>query len=249
MNANHWILSLVVLGSGLLFGEIAGRIIRGSMSRETRSPEVREMARPVGTFVFWVGTALGLFAAVASSSPKTIKAIPDKSLVYLPNLLVAGLFLIAGYAISIGIAAAVGQSALRASGVRHRALERVLRIAVIAASVVLALSQVGVNTTLLVVVLTTLLGAPGLAIALLTGFGGREVASNLAAGRALRGELRPDRYLVCRGVDGRMIRGVITAVRPVTVEVLTDDMATVHVPLRVLLDNPFEIQPVRSRTS
>ncbi len=247
MTANHWILSLVVLGSGLLFGEIAGRIARSTMSRPSRSNEVREMARPVGTFLFWAGTALGLFAAVASSSPKTIRNIPGRSLVYLPNLLVAGLFLIAGYALSIGLSAAVGQSALRASGVRHKALERMLRIAIVAASVVLALSQVGVNTTLLVVVLTVLLGAPGLAIALLTGFGGREVASNLAAGRALRGELRADRYLVCRGVDGRVIRGVITAVRPVTVEVLTDDMATVHVPMRVLLDGPFEIQPARTR--
>jgi hypothetical protein len=246
MNSNDWLLALVVLSSGLLFGEIAGRLIRRSMSRPERSTEVREMARPVGTFVFWAGTALGLFAAVATSSPKTVHQIPDKSLVVLPNLLLGAVFLIAGYALSIGVSTAVGQSALRASGVRHRALERLLRATIVGAAIVLALSQVGVDTTILVVVLAVLLGAPGLAFALLTGFGGREVAANLAAGRALRGQLHPDVYLVCRGVDGRVVRGVVVAVHPVTVEILSDDMATVHVPLGSLLDQPFEVQPARS---
>jgi hypothetical protein len=244
---NHWILALIVLGSGLLFGEIAGRLIRRSLDREGRSPETREMARPLGTFVFWAGTALGLFFAVGTTSPRTIRQIPDTSLVYLPNLLLAAVFLIAGYALSIGVSTAVGQSALRASGVRHRGLERLLRVTIMGASIVLALSQVGVDTTILVVVLVALLGAPALAFALLTGLGGREVASNLAAGRALRGQVRPDAYLVCRGVDGRMVRGTVVAVHPVTVEVLSDDMATVHVPLNVLLQQPFEVQPARSR--
>ncbi len=248
MSANHWILSVVVLGCGLLFGEIGGRLVRSSMSRSDRTPEIREMARPVGTFIFWTGTALGLFAAVASASPKTVRDIPDRSLVILPNLLVAGLFLIAGYAVSMGVAAAVGQSALRASGVRHKGLERLLRLSIMASAVVLALSQLGVNTTILVIVLAALLGAPAMAIALLTGLGGREVAANLAAGRALRGQLQPDRRLMCRAVDGTAIDGVIIAVHPVTVEVLTDDMTTVHLPLGELLRRPFEVQPARTCT-
>ena len=249
MDTNHWLLALVVLASGLLFGEIAGRLVRRSLARPDRSADVREMARPLGTFVFWAGTAAGLFAAVAASSPRTIRQIPDTSLASVPDLLLAAVFLIAGYALSIGVSTAVGQSALRASGVRHRALERLLRITIVGAAIVIALSQVGVDTTIIVVVLVVLLGAPGLAFALLTGLGGRAVASNLAAGRALRGQLRPDAYLVCRGVDGRIVRGVVTAVHPVTVEILSDDMATIHVPLSVLLDQPFEVQPARTRTS
>jgi len=249
MTTTHWILGLVMLGSGLLLGELGGRLLRATLSRPSRSAATRELARPAGSAVFWTGTAIGLFAAVAASSPKTIRQLPDSSLAYLPNLLVAGLFLIAGYAASVAIAAAVGQSALRATGVRHRGLERILRLGVIAGSIVLALSQVGVDTPILVVLLVTLLGAPALAAALLTGWGGRDVAANLAAGRALRAQVRPDVYLVCRGTDGRMVRGVVVEVHPVTVELLTDDMATVHLPLRCLLEGPFEVQPVRARTA
>jgi len=248
MTTNHWILALVVLASGLLFGEITGRIIRSAMARPRRSAAVREMARPVGTIVFWAGTAIGLFAAVATASPSTIQNVPDKSLVLLPNFLLAAAFLIVGYAISFAVSAAVGQSALRATGVRHRSLERLLRMAIVAASVVLALSQVGVDTWILGVVLLVLLGAPGLALALLSGLGGREVAANLAAGRALRAQLRVGGQLVCRGVDGRMVRGQIVEVHPVTVELLTDDMATLHLPLRVLLEIPFEVQSARAHS-
>lgn len=243
---NNWILALVVLASGLLLGEIAGRLIRGSMSRPKRSAAIRELARSVGTFAFWTGTAIGLFAAVATVSPATIHDVPKRSLAVVPDLMLGALFLIAGYAISIGVSAAVGQSALRATGVRHRSLERMLRISIIAASVVVGLSQVGVDIRILVVVLIALLGAPALAMALLTGLGGREVAGNLAAGRALRGQVVEGAYLVGRGVDGRMVRGEVVAVHPVTVELLTDDMATLHLPLRLLLEHPFEVQPARN---
>ncbi len=241
MTINPWIFALVLLGAGLLLGEIAGRVARASMSRPRRSPEVREMARPVGTFLFWAGTAVGLLMAVASASPETLERIPDETLHLLPDLLVALLFLIAGYAVSVGLAAAVGQSALRASGVRQRGLERLMRVAIMAAAIVLALGQLGVDTTILVILLAAFLGGPTLAIALLTGLGGRQVASNLAAGRALRGQLQVDRWLSCEGPDGQL-GGIIVAVHPATVELLTADAGTVHVPLSRLLDQPFQVQ-------
>lgn len=246
MTSTHWIFAAIALGSGLLLGEIAGRILRGTMLRADRSPEVKEMARPVGTAVFWSGTALGLLLAVGSSSPRTFNRIPDRISVYLPNLLVAGLLLIGGYALAIAVSAAVGQSAMRGTGVRHRGLERMLRLAIMTAGAVLALSQLGVNTQVLVIVLGALLGAPALAIALLTGLGGRDVAANLAAGRALRGQLQVDKYLVRQSPDGSSIRGVIVAIHPVTVELLTDELATVHVPLQRLLEGTFEVHPHRS---
>lgn len=246
MTIDHWIFGVVALGSGLLLGELAGRLSRAAMSKEHRSPEVREMARPVGTALFWAGTAAGMLVAVAAATPDTFERLPEASLDVVPRLLAAALFVIAGYALSIGVTALVGQSVLRATGVRHRGLERALRLTVMAAAIVLALGQLGVDTMVLVIVLAALMGAPSLALALLTGFGGREVAANLAAGRALRGQLDVDRYLVVTSPTAPPIRGVIVAVHAVTVEVLTDDMATVHIPLRELLDRPFEVHPHRA---
>jgi hypothetical protein len=241
MTPDHWILAVVVLGAGLLLGELGGRLVRATMGRADRSAEIREMARPMGTFVFWAGTSLGLLVAVATLSPTTLRELPERSLVHLPNLLVAGLLLIAGYAVAIGVSAAVGQSATRATGVRHRALERLLRVAIMSAALVVALGQLGVDTTLLMAVVVVLLGAPALAAALLTALGGREVAANLAAGRALRGRLGVDQRIVIRSSNGQTIEGTVLSVHPVGVELLTDDLRRVQVPHRHLLDATLEI--------
>lgn len=242
IEGNRWIVAIVALAASLLLGEIAGRIIRASMSRSDRSSEIREMARPVSSFLFWASTALGVFVAVASTSRHAFEQIPDRMLTRLPDLLLAGLVLIAGYAVSIGLSAAVAQSAIRASGRRHRRLERAVRFTVLGASAALALSQLGVDTTVLSLAMAVVVGAPALAIALLTAFGGRQVASDIAAGKALRSHLKVGFHLATGDVEG-----VIMAVHPVAVEVESIDGRRVHVPLHCLLEAPYTVSPARSR--
>ena len=49
MEHAEWIWAAVAFGCGLLFGEIAGRIVRGAMAR--RGDAAREAASATGTFV------------------------------------------------------------------------------------------------------------------------------------------------------------------------------------------------------
>ena len=114
IDSNRWILAVIALAGSLLLGEIGGRLVRASMSRSDRSNEIREMARPVSSFLFWASTALGVLVAVASTSRHAFEEIPDRMLVRLPDLVIAGVVLIAGYALSIGAVAAIAQSAVRA---------------------------------------------------------------------------------------------------------------------------------------
>jgi hypothetical protein len=242
IDGNRWILAVIALASSLLLGEIAGRLVRGSMSREDRSNEIREMARPVSSFLFWACTALGVFVAVASTSRHAFEEIPDRMLARLPDLLLAGLILIAGYAVAIGVGAAAAQSSIRASGKRHRGLERALRYAVLGTTVALALSQLGVDTTVLSLALAIIVGAPAVAITLLTAFGGRHVAREIAAGRALRSHLKVGFHLACGDVDG-----TIVAVHQVSVEVETIDGRRIQMPMHCLMDSPYSVSPARSR--
>ena len=242
IEGNRWIVAVVALAASLLLGEIAGRIVRASMNRPDRSNEIREMARPVSSFLFWASTALGVFVAVASTSRHAFEQIPDRMLSRLPDLLLAGLILIAGYALSIGVSAAVAQSAVRASGRRNRRIERTVRLTVLGATGALALSQLGVDTTVLSLAMAVVLGAPALTVALLTAFGGRQVASDIAAGKALRSHLKVGFHLASGDVEG-----VIVAVHPVAVEVESADGRRVHVPLHCLLEAPYTVSPARSR--
>jgi hypothetical protein len=143
--------------------------------------------------------------------------------------------------VAVAVAAAVGQSARRASGVRQKNLERLLRFLIMVAAAVLALTQVGVSDTMLAVLLTVLVAAPAVAMAMLSAFGGRDVASQLAAGRALRPQLREGRRLSCRADDA--VVGRIVELHPTSVEVELADGAHLHVPNRQLLDQPFSVRP------
>lgn len=243
IEGNRWILAVIALAGSLLVGEIAGRLVRGSMSRPGRSNEIREMARPVSSFLFWACTALGVFVAVASTSRHAFEEIPDRMLARLPDFLFAGLILIAGYAVSIGLGAAAAQSAIRVSGRRHRSLERALRYAVLGATAALALSQLGVDTTVLSLALAIIVGAPAVAVTLLTALGGRQVATDIAAGRALRSHLKVGFHLRCGGNEG-----VIVAIHQVSVELETSDGSRVHVPLHCLLESSYSVSPARART-
>jgi len=236
MELAQWIWAAVALGSGLLFGEIAGRTLRASLSRSERRPALREAAGAIGSFVFWAATAVGLVVAIALLDTDVLENLRDQLDDDLPRFLLAFLLVIAGYALSVAVAATVGQSARKATGVRQRALERLLQIVIMVAAIAAALSEVGVDPTMLVILLAVLLAVPCLAIALLSGLGGREVASQLAAGRALRHQLVPGRSLRTGDVAGRIV-----ALHPTTVELEVGDGTRVHVPHRVLLDAPFAI--------
>ena len=121
---------------------------------------------------------------------------------------------------------------------REGALERVLKVSIVAVSVVVALRVAGVETGLLIVLFAGLIGAPALALALLSAYGGRDVASQVAAGRALRHQLREGWDLE---IDG--LHGEIVALQTTFVEIDDGTGALHHLPNRWLLERPFTAGP------
>lgn len=235
------ITAVIAMAAGLLLGEIAGRILRTSMMSSGRSRESHEMARPLGAFVFWCGTASGILVAAAVLGGANIDGSTEQISDILPRILGAAAMIFIGYALATGASVAIGQSALRATGVRHRNLERAIRFSVLGASGALALGGLGVDSAILAVAIGLLGGMPLLALTLLTAWGGREVASNLSAGRALKSQLRVG-YWLSSGDSA----GVVVAVHAVTVEIEDAEGAHWHLPLSQLLAKPFRVDPVRS---
>lgn len=238
---NNWIWALVAVCSGLLLGELGGRLVRAARGGADREPRVRDTAKAVGSLVFWSFTAVGLVIAVGVLDSESLTDMGETLSDSLPNLLLAFVMVIVGYAVAVAVSAAVGQSARRASGVRQQNLERALRILITVIAVLLALHQAGVDDTMVAVLVVIALAVPAVSVALLTSFGGREVASQLAAGRALRAQLREGWTLTCHDEDGVTISGRIVRVHPTTVEVEDDRGGACHVPNRCLLSRPFTV--------
>jgi hypothetical protein len=238
MTDNPWIWALVAVGIGLLVGEIGGSIVRASMGRRGRSTLTRERARSTASGVFWGSVAVGLVIAAGILDRKELEKFGDLLSDGLPRIMLAVVMVIVGYAVALAVGAAVGQSALKATGVRQVALERVLKVSIVAVAVVVALRVAGVETGLLIVLFAGLIGAPALALALLSAFGGRDVAAQVAAGRALRHQLREGWGLEVEGLHGEIV-----ALHTTFVEVEDDVGALHHLPNGWLLERPFTAGP------
>ena len=231
-----WIRAGASVAGGFVVGALLASAIRRVLRAPGRRPEFRELSGPTATFLFWLAVATGVVVAVTTVEPRTIEDVPADLLAYVPRVFAAGLILLAGRAVAVVCAGATGRAAARALGRPSGPVAAVVRLGVNLAAVVLALSQLGVDTTVLVVLAAGLSVSFGLAFALLVGLGGTDVAREIAAGRYLRRFVSPGSNLRSSGVSGSVV-----ALHPLTIEVLTDDGRRLHVPHTRLLGDVLEV--------
>jgi hypothetical protein len=209
---------------GLLSGVVGAALVRIALvkGRENRQ-EVIDAARAMSILVFLFFAVIGVVVAVGVSSPDTLRPIPADLLAYSPHVLAAGMILIAGRAIGFAVAGYL-RGALSRSTTRVRTqITEASRIVITAAAAVLALRQLGIDTTILNILIGAMLFGLAAAFALLVGFGGRELSRELALGRYLSRILTPGDELTVGDVTG-----VVVALHPATVEVVDKAGASVH---------------------
>ena len=90
-------------------------------------------------------------------------------------------------------------------------------------ALVLALTQLGVETTILSVLVGTTMFGLAAAFALLVGLGGREMGSEIAAGRSLQRLISIGDHVAVDGVSGTVV-----ALHPTSVEFRASDGSSVH---------------------
>lgn len=231
-----WVAAGASVAGGVVVGLVLGWVTRRVLRAPGRRPEVQELAGPTAAFLFWLAVASGVVLAVAAVEPETIEDVPADLLAYVPRVFAAGLILLAGRAVAVVTAAATGRAVTRVLGRPSGQAASAVRLAVNVAAVVLALGQIGVETTVLVVISAGLAVSLGLAFALLVGLGGSNVAREIAAGRYLRRFVTPGARLCSAEVDGSVV-----ALHPLTIELVTEDGRRLHVPHSRLLGNVLEV--------
>ncbi len=234
----RWIIAAAAVGGGLVLGALVGSVLRRWLSRDTRRPMLQEIAGAASVFVFWLATATGAIVAMAATSPDTLRPIPSDILSWMPNVLAAGLILLAGYALAIAVSGSLSRGFLRATGQRSRLAERTLRSTVIAGSVIVALGQLGVETTILIVLTGGAAATAALAIGLLAGLGGRDTASAIAAGRVLKPDLAEGQVLL---IDDEEL--TIVQLRPATAVLMNAAGDRIVIAYTRLLEHQVIIRP------
>ncbi|MEZ5246675.1 MAG: hypothetical protein R2707_16370 [Acidimicrobiales bacterium] len=219
-----WIYAAGAVIVGLLSGVVGAALVRVIIlkGREDRA-EMHDAARATSTFLFLFFTALGAIVAIGFVNPETLEPIPAEILRKSPRILAAGLILIAGRAIAYALGGAVN-TAFAGSTTRVRAQIAVAgRFLVYAVAAVLALSQLGVDTTILSILAGAVTFGLAGAFALLVGLGGREMGGELAAGRHLSRLVRVGDDIEIDGIVGRIV-----ALHPASVEIELEG-ASLHV--------------------
>ena len=221
---DSWIWAVGAIVVGLLSGVVGAALVRLAIvkGREARL-EVLDAARATSIFVFLFFAAIGVVVAVGVTSPDTLRPIPAKLLAYSPHVLAAGLILIAGRAVAFGIAGWV-KSALAESTTRMRGkLAESVRVVITLASGVLALRQLGIDTTILNIAIAAMLFGLAAAFALLVGLGGRDLGREIVTGRYLPRIVRVGDEIAVGEVSG-----IVVAMHPASIEVMAEDGTCVH---------------------
>lgn len=236
-----FLIALAIIVGGVVLASAFAALLRRRLSKAGEASPLTQAAGPLSSLVFWLLVAVAIIAAVSVSSPDMLRPIPADLIRYLPQVMVAGLFLIAGRVLGVMLATAVIQAARRATGEEPASLGKIISAVITALSVILALAQLGIDTAILQLLIAGVVFALALSSALLVGLGGQQVARELAAGRATRGALK-----VGHTVEVGENYGTIERLHPTQVEIRRLDGRSVLINYTEFMNTPIVVENLGS---
>jgi len=204
----------------LLLGWILGKALRYIAQRFLRRAQAlvpqrvldgereewgRFVVRVVGGLAFWL---VVLFAAGAAAEILGFAALTgglSGFAGYVPRLIAAVLVLLGGIVAGNIAASWIKSSARSARIVYGDAVAKAVRAAVVLVASVVALGQAGIDSTLLVVAVGTVLGAFLGAVALAFGLGARATVANIIGSHYFQRSYRVNQRIRIDGHEGRIL--------------------------------------------
>lgn len=216
---------IVLLGVGLLLAmllrALAVRLVRaldrampsrgfrtslGGLARE------RHVADIIGGIVFWA--VLLFFTATAANALgiALLSAAVDSLSVFVPRVLAAILIVVAGLVLGNVARGAVAAAAARAGTGVAPALGQVVRLGIFVAAALLAISELGIDITLLTAILSVALAALLGGFAIAFGLGARTAISNIIGSHYLRQTFDVGQRIRLGDIEGTITALTATAV-------------------------------------
>jgi small-conductance mechanosensitive channel len=165
-----------------------------------------------------------------------VAVLLDNVLLFIPRAISAALLLIFGSMLGRFLGDTVTTVAENVNITYSRALGKIIEYAIVAFVVVLAISTLGVDTTILTSSFTIIIAAAGLAIALTFALGSRESARNIIAGFYVRQNFRTGERLTLGEYSGR-IRSTSGAYTVLEVTGEGSENSTISLPNSLLLQS------------
>lgn len=155
---------------------------------------------------YWLILFVFVLAAAESLGLIGIAEMLNRLVAYLPNVLAAALILLLGSLIAQIVGDALGKMTAQAGVTDGLVLGQVVRYTLLIFAIILSLDQLGIQTSLLTIVASTLVIAVALALALAFGFGSRDLARNIMAGFHARESFEEGQKLSIRSYSGQLLK-------------------------------------------
>jgi hypothetical protein len=187
-------------------------------------------SRIVGRLVFWVLMLTFLLSAVETLGLTAVTATIDRLIGFLPNVIAAGLIFVLGLLLARLVRNVVSSAAAAAELPQASRLGSLAQSVVALVVGVVALEQLGIETEVVVTVITAVVAALGVTVGVAFALGARPVITHILAGHFLRQSLPSGGSIE---IGGR--RGVVERVGAVET-LLRDSEHAWSVPNARLLD-------------
>ncbi len=237
MSGADWIIVAGLLIGGILVGLLASRFLFRALAKESRPPALQEAASPLSSLVLWAGVIAGLVGALGVISPDALDQLPKDLIAFLPRVLSAAIIVILANVLSAFALTAIGPALARASAAVQRQVSLAVRGTIVGLAVLLAVAQLGIDTTVVNLGVAAIFFGVAASFTLLVGLGGREIAGEVAATRTLR-------RMVSIGdrIQTGDVAGLIVGLHPIAVEVETADGERVLVPSSIIASERLVIE-------
>ena len=215
-----WIAAVLLRAVAVRFVRTLERVVPGRAWRTglgRLSPE-RRLSDVVGVIVFW---AVLLFFAAAATDALGLRVLSESITglgAYVPRLLAALLVLVVGLVLANLARDAVTAGAAAAGAPYAAAVGQVTRVLILLAAVLVAVAELGIDISLLTVILAVALAALLAGFAIAFGLGARTAVSNIIGSHYAR-----QTYEVGQRVRFGPVEGTIVAITAVAVVIRSSD--------------------------
>ncbi len=201
---------LVLVRGGGSVASAAGRILpRNTAHRLMPSPNALSILGQIG---FWAVLLLFVAAASEAADLPLLSAWLDQLVAFMPRAMAAAIIVLVGYILS-GLARDAVTAPLAAAGLAQASfVGMAAQATVLATSIIIGVSQIGVDVTFLTIITAIALGSVLVSFAIAFALGAQDLVANLIGIQQMRSRFIAGQSVRLDGIEGEILEFTPAAV-------------------------------------
>lgn len=203
-----WIAKWIILHLGAGIDRVVHAIGFASLHTRLKWP----VTHIIGWLAYWIILLLFVRAALASLKLPSLAELLGKLLTYLPNIFIAGLFVLGGIMLGNYVREKIMQGTHAAELRQADLLGGMVRVVIIILSAIIGFAQIGLDVDLFEHIFIIFIAAVVGSIALAFGLGAGSTVSNIIATRYVRRNYQTGQHIRILDMQGKILEILPTGV-------------------------------------